>query len=43
MLRNEKGITILILTITIILMVILAGATINYGGKFAKCCKIPKF
>ena len=43
MLRNEKGITILILTITIILMVILAGATINYGVNSLNAAKFQNF
>ncbi len=43
MLRNEKGITILILTITIILMVILAGATINYGVNSLNVAKFQNF
>lgn len=43
MLKNEKGITLLILVITILLMIILAGATINYGVNSLNTVKLQNF
>ena len=41
--KNEKGITMIVLVITVLLMVILAGATINYGVNSLNVTKLQNF
>lgn len=41
--KNEKGITLIVLIITIVLMIIIAGTAISYGGDSLKAVKLQNF
>ncbi len=43
MLKNEKGITLIVLVITVLLMLILAGTTINYGINSLSTVQLQNF